>query len=236
MATTSAPASVPAWHKPLFGINALIAIFGTGLSFILTILGTYPSVNTVPSMLGNPEQGVVGRILDFFTYFTIWSNILVCIIMTMLFLRPNRDGFWFKVFRLDSVLMITVTGIVYNIILASGSHNQGLEVVTNFFEHVLTPIVTFLVFLIAGPRGWINWRIIGASLILPIVWLAWALARGAVIHAYPYGFLDVVTYGYPTVLINVLGVVVFAIILCLIFWGLDALISRLTRSRQPTSA
>lgn len=230
MATTSTQSATQTWRKALFGINAAIAIFGMGLSFILTALGTYPSTNTDPTLIGNPEQGAIGRILDFFTYFTIWSNILVAIIMTMLFLKPNRDGFWFRVFRLDTVLMITVTGLVYNVVLASSATNQGLEVVTNFFDHVLTPLATLVVWLIAGPRGWINWRVIGAGLILPIIWLAWALARGAVINAYPYSFLDVAKWGYGSVLINVAAIVVLALILCLILWGIDALISRLTKA------
>ena len=215
----------------LFGVNGLVAAFGALFSFTLTVLGTYPSQNTNPTSLGFADQGLLGRVFDYFTYFTLWSNILVAIVMLMLFARPDRDSFWFRVFRLDSVLMIVVTGIIYNAVLAASAKNQGLEVWTNFFLHVLTPTLTFLVWLIAGPRGWISWRIIAASLILPIVWLVFALIRGAFIGAYPYGFLDVATYGYGAVLTNVAGIVVFAVVLCLIFWGIDTIISRLTRGR-----
>ena len=215
------------WRRLLFALNALVAWSGLLLSFTLTVLGTYPSENTDPNMLGNPDQGAIGRILDFFTYFTIWSNILVAIVSIMLFRRPDRDSFVFRVLRLDSILMITVTGIIYNVVLAGSAKLQGLEVVSNLFDHMLTPLVSILVWLFIGPRGWISWRVIGASLILPIIWLAFALIRGAFMGAYPYGFLDVATYGYGTVLINVLGVVVFAIVLCLILWGIDWVIRRI---------
>ena len=226
----------PTWKRALFGINAVCAVFGVGLSFILTVLGTYPSTNTNPTSLGFADQGMVGRVLDFFTYFTIWSNILVVIVMTMLFVRPDRDSFWFRAVRLSALLMIVVTGIIYNAILAATAQLQGLEVVTNLFEHILTPIVTLLVWLIAGPRGWFSWRIILASLIIPIVWLVFALIRGAFIGAYPYGFVDVATYGYPTVLTNVAGIVVFALVLCLIFWGVDWLIRRVAQREQATAS
>ena len=210
----------------LFGVNGLVAGFGALFSFTLTVLGTYPSENTNPTALGFAAQGLLGRVFDYFTYFTLWSNILVAIVMLMLFARPDRDSFWFRVLRLDSVLMIVVTGIIYNVVLAATAKNQGLEVWTNFFLHVLTPLLTFVVWLIAGPRGWISWRIIAASLILPIIWLVFALVRGAFIGAYPYGFLDVATYGYGTVLTNVAGIVAFAIVLCLILWGIDWVIRR----------
>ena len=220
----------------LYGINGVIAAFGALFSLTLTVLGTYPSTNTNPTALGFADQGLLGRVFDYFTYFTLWSNTLVAIVMLMLFAQPDRDSFWFRVFRLDSVLMISVTGIIYNVVLASTADNRGLQVWTNFFLHILTPIVTFVVWLIAGPRGWISWRIIGASLILPIVWLVFALIRGAIIGAYPYGFVDVAAYGYGTVLTNVAGIVVFAIVLCLIFWGLDLLISRITQRERTLSS
>jgi hypothetical protein len=226
-----APTMAP-WQRTLVWINALLACAAVLMSFVLTATGIYPSDNTEPTQLGNPDQGAIGRILDYFTYFTIWSNIIVAIVVTMLAIRPSRDSFIFRVVRLDALLMITVTGIIYNAILAASAKLQGFEVVTNFFDHLLVPAVTVVVWLLVGPRGWINWRIIGASLVIPIVWLVWALARGAVIGAYPYGFLNVAKFGYGTVLINVLGIVVFAIVLCLIFWGIDSLIRRATRANS----
>ena len=224
------------WRRLLFALNALVAWSGLALSFTLTVLGTYPSQNTDPTMLGNPDQGAIGRILDFFTYFTIWSNIIVAIVMTMLAINPTRNTFWFRVVRLDALLMITVTGIIYNAILAASAKNEGLEVISNFLEHVATPALTFAIWLVAGPRGWINWRTIWAALIIPVVWLVWALARGAVIDAYPYGFLNVAAYGYPTVLLNVLYIIIVAIILCLIFWGLDWVVRKMVPEKQTEAA
>lgn len=224
------------WRRLLFALNALVAWSGLLLSFTLTVLGTYPSQNTDPNMLGNPDQGAIGRVLDFFTYFTIWSNIIVAVVMTMLALNPTRNTFWFRVVRLDALLMITVTGIIYNAVLAASAKNQGLEVISNFLEHVATPALTFAIWLVAGPRNWINWRTIWAALIIPVIWLAWALARGAVIDAYPYGFLNVAAYGYPTVLLNVLYIIIMAIILCLIFWGLDWVVRKMVPEKSSNNA
>jgi len=232
MTTTAQPTAPPRsspWARPLFGINALVAWAGCGLQFILTAWGVYPNTNTVASQLGNDTQGALGRIFDYFTYFTILSNILVAVILTMLFLNPLRDGKVFRVLRLDTVLMITVTGVVYNLVLAADAKNVGWQVLANSLEHQITPIVTVAVWLLVGPRGWINLRTIAWAFALPIGWLVYALIRGAIIGAYPYPFLDVVRYGYGTVLINVLGIVVFALVILLILWGVDKAISRLTR-------
>lgn len=211
--------------RPLFIINAVSATFGVGLSFILTLLGTYPSQNTTPSLLGYAGQGFLGRVFDFFTYFTIWSNILVAIIMWMLVANPSRDGRIFRVLRLDTVLMISVTGIIYQLLLAGSAKNTGLEVVTNLFEHQLTPIITVLVWLLVGPRRQIPWIAIPLALILPIGWAIFALIRGAIIGAYPYGFLNVSANGLASVLAYIVGIAIFGVVLSAIYLGLDRLLS-----------
>lgn len=218
------------WARPLFGVNAAVAWCGVLLQFALTALGTYPSQNTVSSILGNNDQGALGRIFDYFTYFTILSNILVAVVMTMLLINPRRDGRVFRVLRLDTILMITVTGIVYNLVLAGDANPQGWGAVANSIEHQITPVLTVLVWLFVGPRGWITPKVMALSFVLPILWLIYALIRGAIIGAYPYPFLDVVTNGYGTVLVNVVGIIVFALVLNAIFWALDRVLSR-SRSR-----
>jgi hypothetical protein len=211
--------------RPLFLVTALSATFGAGLSFILTVLGTYPSLNTDPSLLGNPDQGALGRIFDFFTYFTQWSNILVAVIMWMLVANPRRNGKVFRVLRLDTILMISVTGIIYQGLLAASAKNVGLEVVTNFFLHQLTPIVVVVVWLLVGPRRQFKWVDIPLALILPIVWAIFALVRGTVINAYPYGFLNVDKHGLGTVIITVIAIAIFGVIISAIYLGLDRLLS-----------
>jgi hypothetical protein len=232
--TTLTPTSSPAVTfgplgervaRPLFLVTALSATFGAGLSFILTVLGTYPSLNTDPSLLGNPDQGALGRIFDFFTYFTQWSNILVAVIMWMLVANPRRNGKVFRVLRLDTILMISVTGIIYQALLASGAKNVGLELVTNFFLHQLTPIVVVVVWLLVGPRRQFKWLDIPLALILPIVWAIFALVRGTVINAYPYGFLDIDKHGLGTVIITVIAIAIFGVIISAIYLGLDRLLS-----------
>ena len=51
----------------LFGVNGLVAAFGALFSFTLTVLGTYPSENTNPTSLGFADQGLLGRVFDYFT-------------------------------------------------------------------------------------------------------------------------------------------------------------------------
>ena len=213
-----------------FSINAVVAWFGLGVQFVISATGMYPPTETVLSQLGagNPAgaAGALPRIIDFFSYFTIWSNILVALVLTALAANPRRDSPALRVLRLDAVLMIAITGIVYAVVLAPTAELRGWEVLANAFIHILTPLVTVVVWLVAGPRRWIRWSTIAKAMILPLVWLAYTLVRGAVIGAYPYPFVDVVALGYGQVAINVVAIVVFATVLGAILLGVDRLLSR----------
>ena len=226
----------PVRGRVAFGATAILAAFGMVLNLVLTALGTYPSTETVPTLLGFNEPGLAGlpgRVFDFLSYFTVLSNILVAVVMAMLWRDPQRNGVVFRVLRMDALLMITVTGLIYWGVLAGEVKLQGLEYVTNTIEHTLVPIAAIAVFLVFGPRGKFRVSTIFAALILPISWALVTLVRGAVITAYPYGFIDVARYGYGSVLINIAGVAVFGVIIGFTFLGIDRLLSRFQHSAGP---
>jgi len=251
--TTSSPSSetpsrsaqayiAPRYARPLFIVNALVAWFAVALSLSLNVSGYYVDTldPTKPTLLGNVADGIdtpIKRFFDWITYFTIWSNTTVAVVLTALAVRPNlflrhdRVGGIWRTLRLDSVLMITVTGVVFNLLLAEGG-KQGLDWLSNNMLHVINPILTVVVFLVAGPRGMLNVRVVFAALVLPLIWAAFALTRGAIILAYPYPFLDAATNGWGPVFTFIIVIIVFAIILSFIYWGVDALIRRLFHARS----
>ena len=231
MSAPAAAVAVPlrSSARTWFVALAVWAWLGLAIQFVLSSTGMYPSDPAKPSAYGwNPAglDGLVPRVIDFFSYFTIWSNIAVAVVATMLALRPDRDSVWFRAVRLSSLLMISVTGLVYGVILAGVTELEGFEVLANFFIHQTVPLLAFVVFLVAGPRGWIDWPTIGRATVLPLVWAAYALVRGAVIDAYPYFFIDVAVLGYGAVLLNLVGVLTLGLVIALVLWALDRWLTR----------
>jgi len=216
-------------HRWLFGANALLALLGLAVALLLNSLDTYPNMNTVPTIFGFNEPGaagIVGRTIDYFSYFTILSNIVVVIVATLLWRNPERRSGIFRVLRMDSLIMITVTGLIFAIVLAPDADLRGWQYLSNTLEHYITPVLTVLVFLLIGPRGLFRISTVFLALIVPMIWVGYTLIRGAVIDSYPYGFIDVGIHGYGTVTINLIGIVIFGIVLGLIFLGLDRWLSR----------
>jgi hypothetical protein len=215
--------------KTFFGFNAISAWLGFGGSLIVNTFDLVPEGKIDPHLFGPHTPGMGGaltRLIDLFGYFTIWSNALVAFTITVLFLNPMRSDKRFQLLRNTSLLMILMTGILYHLLIAPTAHPQSWNVYTNAFQHYITPILTVLVWLLVGPRNWFNFKMAIKVFAIPTAYLAYTFIRGAIIDRYPYGFFDVIKYGYASVGTTLLMIYVAGYILALLFFALDKALTR----------
>jgi hypothetical protein len=173
------------------------------------------------------------RVGNLFTYFTILSNLLVGVTNAVLALRPRARSTALRVARFDAVLAILVTGVVYHLLLADLYHLTGAEEVANQLFHTVTPLLTVVGWLLFGPHGHIDRRVVGFSVLYPLAWLAFTLVRGAVIGWYPYPFVDVGVLGYGRVALNCAGVTALFLAVAAVLAVLDRRLARRPVSTRP---
>ncbi len=218
-----------------FLTNAAVAWLGVGLTVIFSLLGLYADVPVDEGLYGDTPAGAAGaltRLVDTLSYFTVWSNIVVAVSATLLVRAAGDDRTVRRVLRLDALLMILVTFVVYQLVLAPGIDVQGWANLTDPLLHLVTPLLTLGVWVVWGPRGWISGRLVPLALVVPAIWIVWALGRGAVVEAYPYGFLNVVVLGWATVARNLVGVLVLSLVLAAALWGVDRALTRRVGARS----
>ena len=216
-------------EKLLFGVNALSAWAGFGGSLIVNTFDLVPEEEYEPHLFGPHSPGMAGaltRFIDLFGYFTIWSNALVAITVTMLYINTKRNDSRFRWLRSSSILMITMTGILYHLLIAPTANPQSWNVYTNLFQHYLTPIITILVWLLIGPRNFFNLKMTVSVFAIPTAYLVYTFGRGAIIERYPYGFFDVIEYGYLSVSTTLLFIYIAGYLLALLYFALDRALSR----------
>lgn len=149
--------------------------------------------------------GDVGFVLqNFFSFFTIESNILAgaAMLIGIVLLLRTRDGSaeprWFTVLRLVAVTYMTVTLIVYNLLLRGIELPQGQTVWwSNEILHVVGPLLLIVDWLFAPGRNRLEWNRVWVVVVFPIVWAAYTLIRGPLavdaltgLNWYPYPFLN----------------------------------------------
>lgn len=187
------------WH------GAVAAMIAAALALQVAIAidaSGRPRAHAVGTLAGT---ALVGRLLRVASFFTIQSNMLVALVSVQLARRPDRDGPIWRVLRLDALVGIAVTGIVYATVLARIHEPTGWEqVASNAAFHYLSPIMAVAGWLAFGPRPRIDRTTVAWSLAWPAAWLAYTLARGALSRWYPYPFVDAATHGYGRVLLNAL--------------------------------
>lgn len=216
-------------------VVAVVTWAGFLLVTLLNLLDAYgpggPSGEHVYGQNAAGWAGAFGRIADHLSYFTEWSNLVVAVAFTLLARQPGKSTLLRRTLLASALLMITVTAIVYRVLLAPTQVVTGWSVLTNPWQHIVVPALAVLVWLIWGPRGWLSTGVVLRAMVLPLLWIVWAMVRGAIVGAYPYGFLDTRTYGYGSVSVTLLGILAFGLAVDAIFWLVDILLRRLHARR-----
>jgi hypothetical protein len=167
---------------------------------------------------------------NYFSYFTILSNVLVALTLMSVALMPD-SGIGRLLTRpivaTSTAVYITVTGLVYYFLLAA---LYDLEGWTKNFDHILHYVVppAYVLFWLAFVRkGTLHVGSIPWMLIAPLAYGVYTLVRGPFVGWYPYPFIDVSELGYPHVFRNIVEFVVFFGFVSSIYVLIDRLAGRL---------
>lgn len=193
--------SMPMWMRAARAWHAVLAavICAALIAQIALIVAGGADANS--GQVGG-QVSLAERLVRLFSYFTIQSNILVAATAITVAIDPAGDGTWMRVLRLDALLGIATTGLVFAIALAPILHLSGMAAVVSYCFHTISPCMALFGWLLFGPRPRIGWSTVVLSLIWPAAWLAYTFAHGAQTGWYPYPFLNAADLGYPTALRN----------------------------------
>lgn len=177
-----------------------------------------------------------GSIINFFSYFTILSNLLVACSLTVCLLFPQSTaGVFFSKLSVQTAitLYIFIVGLVYNLVLRGLVPLQGWGWMVDNLLHVAVPVFYVLYWLLYRTRGRLKWSDGLYWTLFPLAYLMYSLLRGAATSWYPYPFLNAHTFGYPKVMVNVVVMIAAFFIVGL---ALIALNNFLSKGKQVAAA
>jgi hypothetical protein len=163
-----------------------------------------------------------GTTANFFSFFTIESNILAVVVLLGGGLADPRSERW-AYFRGAVTLYMVITGIVYAALL-SNVDVQLPAPWTNSVLHRVLPILLLVDWVFRPPWTRASRARALGWLLFPLAYFAYSLIRGPHANFYPYPFLDPRPNGYD-------HVVVYAIVLAVAMAGLAYAVRRIGDQR-----
>ncbi len=171
-------------------------------------MGWFALASQLYLIIQNRVVSVAETIVRYFSFFTILTNLIVAVCVTVLLLKPNSKwGSWFsKSTTLTAITVyITIVGVVYNVILRFLWKPQGLQYVTDELLHTIIPLLFILYWFLFVPKKGLQYKQFLPWLIYPLLYVIYTAIHGAISGYYPYPFINVTELGYGKVLINTGG-------------------------------
>lgn len=167
---------------------------------------------------------VVGGVFHFLGYFTIWTNLLASAALTFaaLNMRPRYAAAMTQPASMTGIAVcIALVAVVNHFLLRRLWHPSGTQLLADNLLHYVVPAL-FLMFwwLFVAPAR-TGWRNAALWALFPLIYLVFALVRGALGGPYAYPFIDAGQIGYAQVSINAAGVLLGFISIAAILTWLD---------------
>lgn len=210
------------WNAARLAIAALIAA---------AVLAQFAASVSEAIARGRDTATVVA---NFFSFFTILSNVSACVVLALLGIRfllrrravDTDPAALATALAWVSTYMIT-TGIVYNLLLRGLPLQAETVGWSNEILHVWGPLFLLLDVLVGSNRRRLPWAAAFGAAIFPIAWIVYTLLRAPLITNpttgapfwYPYPFLNPNVGGWGSVAVYI---VVIAVAIVALAFGVIA--------------
>ena len=207
--------------KPyILGYRSTLALLGVGTLLVSHYLNTTNPLNdSIPLIIRN---------LRIYRYFTMQTNLLAITWLILAIIWSFNDTKMEKLMgKLKGAitLYITVTFLVFAVVLSPLYHPSGIDGVLNIMLHYIIPIGFIIDWLITEGNNY-QWTFIPYWFCYPIGYLIFALLHGGTIGDYLYPFLNLDTWGID-------GLIIRVFILILLFSTLSSIYITISRRFLP---
>jgi hypothetical protein len=203
--------------RAMLGLTAVVA-------FIALAIQLYLSLRLAEASGKSAGYGV----MLYLGFFTITTNLLVLFASASPLITPAS---WMGRFFVRPVAVgwvsasIAFVSVAYFVLLRHVWKPQGLQLLADVLLHYVVPLL-YVLFSFMALRGTrLRWVLPFWWSVYPLIYFVYAMIRGALIGAYPYGFIDASALGYAATFRNaVLLLFAFLVLahLLILLWRIGA--------------
>jgi hypothetical protein len=167
---------------------------------------------------------VVDALARLSLFFTIFSNLAVGIVYGAIALGLVR--FRHPLLIAGLALTMLLVCAVFETLIRPYLSLSGLRLVSNTLLHDVVPVLCVAAWLVLARKGLLRPRDPWIIAVFPILYLLYALARGAIGGIYPYPFLDPARIGWRGVSLYVVSISAIFLITGHLLVAFDRFLSR----------
>lgn len=202
-------------------IAACLGWAGLAIQLYLVLIGRWAD-----------DASLIGGLVRFFSFFTVWSNTLVAVALTCALSQRTSPAHRF--FRDPAVCAgiaasIVLVGLAYNLLLRHLWHPQGWQWIADELLHDVMPVAFVLYWALFVTKGTLRLIHVLLWILYPVVYFSYVLLRGSSIGDYMYPFINVGNIGYVQAFTNAGGILIGFIFIALVVLGLDRLMGQKER-------
>ncbi|MGN0586025.1 MAG: Pr6Pr family membrane protein [Oscillospiraceae bacterium] len=170
-------------------------------------------------------------------YFTNLSNYICAAVMLAELIQSTKaaqkgeSGFAsaLPVLKFFGAVMITITFVVFNFLLAKGRPIEKNLTVSSIMFHQVLPVMYIIDWVLFYEHKKVKWHTPLLSLVIPLIYAIFIFIRAEIMHregelVYPYFFLDVNTLGWGGVGVWIAVLIAGFIAVGYIFFMIDKMI------------
>lgn len=162
------------------------------LALVIAILGWFAVIAQYVLLVNNTEQAVDESTIQFFSYFTILTNILVSYYFTrkFLILIEAIRGQILPGALTAVTVYIFIVGLLYQVLLRHLWKPEGMQFLVDELLHSIIPILVVIYWALYENRHAVSYTHIFKFLPFPLIYCFLVLIRGQYSGFYPYPFID----------------------------------------------
>lgn len=170
------------------------------------------------------DASLIGGLVRFFSFFTVWSNTLAAVALTCAL--SNRTSAGHRFFRHPVVcsgiaVSIVLVGLAYSLLLRHLWQPEGWQWIADELLHDVMPLAFLLYWWRYVPKGMLRIEHVLLWSLYPIIYFSYVLLRGSSIGDYMYPFINVGNIGYVQAFTNAGGLLIGFIVIALVLLGVD---------------
>jgi len=192
---------------------------GRAVGSALRLLMAAAVLAAIVTQLAN-TIGIGNSVTNFFSFFTIQSNIIGVVAVTTAALAgpAARRSVWLSQLRGAATLYMGITGMIFSLLL-SGADVQTPIPWVNSVLHYVFPLFIVIDWLVDRSVRPLSFRQGLIFLAYPVAYGSFCLIRGPIVDWYPYPFLDPRVHGYLYVTVMMIFVAMVGLALAwLLCW------------------